>query len=84
LSHTGSDGSDPGQRITRAGYIWRTYGENVAAGYTTPESVVAGWMQSDGHRANILNPAFRDIGVGYAYGASSTYKHYWTQVFAAR
>ncbi|HHX63482.1 MAG TPA: CAP domain-containing protein [Chloroflexi bacterium] len=84
VSHIGSDGSNPGDRITRAGYAWYTFGENVAAGYTTPESVVEGWMQSEGHRQNILNPDFKHIGVGHAHNASSDYKHYWTQVFGAR
>ncbi|MET9959815.1 CAP domain-containing protein [Streptomyces sp. NPDC006326] len=78
MSHTGSDGSDPGERITRAGYAWMTYGENVAYGYSTPEQVMAGWMDSPGHRENILNCAFKEIGVGLA-GPNS----YWTQDFGA-
>lgn len=78
MSHTGSDGSSPGERITAAGYAWQTYGENVAYGYTTPESVMTGWMNSPGHRANILNCAFKEIGVGYAQP-----DNYWTQDFAA-
>ncbi|MPY55765.1 CAP domain-containing protein [Streptomyces spongiae] len=77
MSHTGSDGSSPGDRITRAGYTWRTYGENVAYGYTTPEQVMAGWMSSPGHKANILNCAFKEIGVGRAQPGN-----YWTQDFA--
>ncbi|MEU5539741.1 CAP domain-containing protein [Streptomyces sp. NPDC020362] len=76
MSHTGSDGSDPGQRITRAGYAWSAYGENVAYGYATPEQVMAGWMSSPGHRANILNCSFKEIGVGLAQPNS-----YWTQDF---
>jgi uncharacterized protein YkwD len=76
MSHTGSDGSSPGDRITRAGYDWRTYGENVAYGYPTPESVMAGWMSSPGHKANILNCAFKEIGVGLAQDG-----YYWTQDF---
>ncbi|WTT71669.1 CAP domain-containing protein [Streptomyces sp. NBC_00080] len=77
MSHTGSDGSAPGDRITRAGYAWSTYGENVAYGYTTPEQVMSGWMSSPGHKANILNCAFKEIGVGLAQPGS-----YWTQDFA--
>jgi uncharacterized protein YkwD len=76
MSHDGSDGSSPGTRITRAGYTWSTYGENVAYGYTTPESVMAGWMSSPGHKANILNCAFKEIGVGHAQPGD-----YWTQDF---
>ncbi|MFD4243966.1 CAP domain-containing protein [Streptomyces sp. NPDC058525] len=78
MSHTGSDGSDPGQRITRAGYAWMTYGENVAYGYSTPEQVMTGWMNSPGHRENILNCSFKEIGVGLAQPNS-----YWTQSFGA-
>lgn len=91
FSHTGSDGSSPGQRITQAGYSWYTYGENIAAGYSSPSSVVAAWMGSAGHRANILNNCFQDIGVGYVYDETDTYPggtwgytHYWTMDLAAR
>lgn len=57
-------------------------GENVGAGYLTPEEVVAGWMDSSGHRANILHPSFTQAGAGYAYSADSTYRHYWTLQFS--
>ncbi|MEU1567000.1 CAP domain-containing protein [Streptomyces mirabilis] len=77
MSHTGADGSSPGDRITSADYNWSTYGENVAQGYATPQQVMAGWMSSAGHRANILNCAFKEIGVGLAQPNS-----YWTQDFA--
>jgi uncharacterized protein YkwD len=78
MSHTGSDGSDPGQRITTAGYTWSAYGENVAFGYSTPEAVMAGWMSSPGHKRNILDCDFKEIGVGLAQPGS-----YWTQDFGA-
>ena len=76
MSHTGSDGSSPGDRLTRAGYLWSAYGENVAYGYATAEQVMAGWMASPGHRANILTCSFKEIGVGFAQPGS-----YWTQDF---
>ncbi|MFI0816406.1 CAP domain-containing protein [Streptomyces sp. NPDC021098] len=76
MSHTGSDGSSPGDRITRAGYSWSTYGENVAYGYGSAKSVMEGWMNSSGHKANILNCDFKEIGVGLS-GADN----YWTQDF---
>ncbi|MEU5939325.1 CAP domain-containing protein [Micromonospora sp. NPDC047548] len=79
MSHTGSDGSDAGDRIDRVGYTWRTYGENVAWNQKTPAAVMDAWMTSPGHRANILNCAFTEIGVGVA----SSNGPYWTQVFAA-
>jgi uncharacterized protein YkwD len=53
-------------RITAAGYVWINAGENIAAGYTTPASVMNGWMGSPGHRNNILSTSYREIGVGYA------------------
>jgi uncharacterized protein YkwD len=80
MTHTGSDGSNAGDRISAAGYQAGTWGENVAAGYTSASSVVAGWMGSSGHRANILNPAFTQIGVASATAADGT--RYWTMVLA--
>ncbi|UZJ32835.1 CAP domain-containing protein [Streptomyces endophytica] len=76
MSHTGSDGSDPGQRITRAGYRWSAYGENVAYGYSSPASVMKGWMNSPGHKRNILDCSFKELGVGLAQPGD-----YWTQDF---
>jgi uncharacterized protein YkwD len=76
MSHTGSDGSSPDGRITSAGYRWSSYGENIAYGYATPESVMAVWMASPGHRRNILDCSFKEIGVGLAQPGS-----YWTQDF---
>ena len=84
FNHYSQDGRSPGDRITAAGYIWNTYGENIAAGQTTPQAVVVGWMNSPGHRDNILDANFCDIGVGYAYVASSNYRHYWTQNFGRK
>ncbi len=81
FSHTSLDGRVFYQRITDAGYVWNQCGENIAAGYSTPQAVVNGWMNSPGHRANILHTSFCDIGVGYAYEEGSTYNHYWTQDF---
>ena len=84
FSHTSLDGRTVPDRITAAGYFYNTYGENIAAGQPTPENVIAAWMSSSGHRANILNPNFCDIGVGYAYLANSDYGHYWTQDFGRK
>ncbi|MCE1173490.1 MAG: CAP domain-containing protein [Propionibacteriales bacterium] len=83
FSHNSTDGTDPGTRITRAGYDWWTYGENIAAGYSTPANVVAGWMSSYGHCKNIMDADFTELGVGYAYNSASKYDHYWTQDFGA-
>lgn len=84
FSHTGSDGSSAGDRLTAAGYPWRTWGENIAAGQADVASVMAGWMASPGHCANLMNPQFRDIGVACVKGgAGNTYSTYWTMDLAA-
>lgn len=81
FSHTGSDGSTPFQRIFRFGYTYASAAENVAAGYFTPADVVKGWMSSSGHRANMLNKNFTEIGVGYVF-IDKGYFRYWTMVLA--
>lgn len=86
FDHTGSDGSSPSDRLRDAGYDWVRAAENIAAGISSPAAVVDKWMESDqGHRDNILNCAFEEIGVGYRYLSNDTgstnYHHYWTQVF---
>jgi uncharacterized protein YkwD len=53
-------------------------GENIGAGYGSPPEVVEAWMSSEGHRSNILNPTYTQVGVGYAYCNTSTYGSYWT------
>ena len=73
----------PASRLDYAGYDdWQTYGENIAFGYTTALAVMQAWMNSPGHRENILNPAFTQIGVGIV--ADSAGYLFWTQEFGAR
>ncbi|MFJ8888292.1 sigma-70 family RNA polymerase sigma factor [Streptomyces sp. NPDC102402] len=79
FSHTSPDGTDPGARITAVGYRWSTYGENIAKGQQTAEAVMDAWMNSDGHRANILNCAFKEIGIGREDSSGGPV---WTQNFA--
>lgn len=82
FSHTSLDGRTFDQRIREAGYGGAyPWGENIAAGQSTPEEVVTGWMASPGHCTNIMSPGFKAIGVGYAFRSGSTYRHYWTQDF---
>lgn len=64
FSHTGANGSDPGARVSRAGYNWWVLGENIASGYPTPRDVARAWMASTDHCQNILSPDYRDVGVG--------------------
>ena len=68
MDHTNPDGQDPGDRISAAGFHGNGWGENIAAGYSTAQRVFAAWMNSDGHRANILNCKFNRIGIGYDDG----------------
>ena len=79
FSHTRPDGSSFSTALTQQGVTYRGSGENIAWGQKTPEQVMNGWMNSDGHRANILNKNFTKIGVGYHQNASGT--NYWTQLF---
>ncbi|MFF6869962.1 MULTISPECIES: sigma-70 family RNA polymerase sigma factor [unclassified Streptomyces] len=81
FDHTNPDGAGPGERVTATGYGWSTYGENIAMGQQTAEQVMEGWMNSPGHRANILNCSFKELGVGLHTGDGGPY---WTQVFGAR
>ncbi|MEU9027273.1 sigma-70 family RNA polymerase sigma factor [Streptomyces sp. NPDC048383] len=81
FDHTNPDGADPGARTTASGYRWSTYGENIAKGQQTAQAVMDSWMKSPGHRANILNCSFKDLGVGMQPGAGGPW---WTQNFGAR
>jgi uncharacterized protein YkwD len=84
MAHEGSDGSTPAERVTRAGYAWRTVAENVAAGQRTADAVVQTWLDSPGHCENLMNPDVREMGIAYAFEAASPKGTYWAQVFAAR
>lgn len=79
-AHERPDGTDCFTVLREFGVSYRAAGENIAAGYPTPEAVVTGWMNSPGHRANILNPGFKAIGVGHVSGQGS-YGSYWVQLF---
>ena len=79
FSHTSPNYGSPFDMMKSFGIKYRTAGENIAKGYHTAESVVRGWMNSSGHRANILNPNFETIGVGAYTNSNGTI--YWTQMF---
>ncbi|WP_020142197.1 CAP domain-containing protein [Terracoccus sp. 273MFTsu3.1] len=79
FSHTSPDGVTFAERIRAAGYDGGAIAENIAAGQVSAQEVMRSWMASPGHRANILDCTYRDIGVGYATGG--TYGTYWTQTF---
>lgn len=79
FSHTSPTYGSPFQMMKSFGITYRTAGENIAKGYATPKAVVEGWMNSSGHRANILNSSFTRIGVGYVASGN-----YWTQMFISK
>ena len=81
FSHSGHDGSDAAQRVERAGYRYRTTGENIAGGQMKPEDAMAGWIKSPEHCANLMNPAFSEMGAAFAVDRKSELGVYWTQVF---
>lgn len=79
FSHTSPVYGSPFQMMRSFGISYRSAGENIARGYATPQAVVNGWMNSSGHRANILNASFTQIGVGYVAEGN-----YWTQMFIGK
>ena len=80
-SHTASDGSSTRDRVTAQGYQFVAVGENIAAGCEAPREVIALWMNSPGHRKNMLDPSFTEMGAGYLYDPKSKYLSYWTVIF---
>lgn len=79
FAHSSPVYGTPFQMIRNFGISFRSAGENIARGYSTPQAVVNGWMNSSGHRANILNAGYTHIGVGYVSGGN-----YWTQMFIGK
>lgn len=78
FSHTSPTGGTMVSRINATGYVWSSIGENIAAGYATVNAVVDGWMASDGHCANLMNPNFKDMALACVASSTSTYRSYWT------
>lgn len=83
LDHTGSDGTSSGERVTRAGYVWRAVGENIAAGQQDADAVVAAWLESPGHCATLMGPYFTEMGVAFSLAPGANPGIYWAQEFAA-
>ncbi|KAF4027877.1 Cysteine-rich secretory protein family [Phytophthora infestans] len=81
LHHVGSDGSTVPSRISEAGYKWKSIAENVAGGQADADAVVGTWMNSTGHRMNILGD-YTHFGAGYTFNPDGMYTHYWAQEFA--
>jgi uncharacterized protein YkwD len=85
FSHTSPEGLSPGDRLTRNGIAWSSVGENIAAGYATPQAVFDAWLASPGHRQNIESEQWTHTGVGYALDRAPSddfpHTHLWTQAF---
>lgn len=84
FSHTGSDGSSVGDRVTRTGYRWGTVGENLYAGLNDAARAVQSWIDSPGHCRNLMDPDFEEVGMVVVAGTNTTYGAYWTQVFGTQ
>lgn len=82
FSHTRPDGRDCSSIYDDYGYAWMACGENIAAGQTSADEVMTGWMNSEGHKANILSGNFNRIGVACYSDPNSAYGYYWVQVFS--
>ncbi|MFN2396350.1 MAG: CAP domain-containing protein [Bacteroidales bacterium] len=76
FSHNSADGRTPEDRITEQNYSFSAFGENIAYGFSSPQSVLNAWLGSEGHCKNIMKKEFSEIGIGYAESG-----HYWVQVF---
>lgn len=82
FDHTGTDNSSSAQRVSDAGYAWAATGENIAAGYGSVSSVMAGWLASEGHCRNLMSATFRDVAVSCVQRSGTTYGSYWTMLLA--
>ncbi|EPL14419.1 CAP domain-containing protein [Pseudomonas sp. CF161] len=83
FDHKDRDGRTPGDRAELAGYAGGQIGENIAAGQDSARKVLDGWLTSPGHCANLMNPAFRELGAAYAVDPKSDAGIYWTALFGA-
>ena len=82
VSHYGTDGSDPEQRVSKAGYSGVMTGENVSAGQRDIDEVLDGWLKSKSHRKTLLMKDARHMGVALAYDPQTKYRTFWTLVLA--
>lgn len=82
LAHTGSDGSNPGERVSRTGYHWEAVAENIASGQTSADDIAATWLESPGHCENLLDAKYTETGIGYALNPGDGRDIYWVQVYA--
>ncbi|HHK75150.1 MAG TPA: CAP domain-containing protein [Rhizobiales bacterium] len=83
VSHTGSDGLNPAQRLTRAGYSWSSVGENVSAGRNSIAEVIQAWHNSPSHRPNLQHRLATEFGMAVVHNPKSTLSNYWVLLVAA-
>ena len=83
FDHSGSDGSQAGERLSDQGYRWRFYAENIACGQRSADELIADWISSPEHRANILSADAEQVGVGVVFREGTHCRFYWAAVFAA-
>ncbi len=81
FSHTGHDGLHVSERASRAGYRWRSIGENIASGQMSADAAVQGWLKSPSHCANLMTPSYTEMGLAFAVNPQSDGGVYWVQVF---
>lgn len=84
FSHTGSDNSEVADRVDAANYEWQAVGENLAAGQTSLQEAINGWLSSPGHCRNIMNTGFKEVGLSCVENPSTEFGTYWTSVFGAQ
>jgi uncharacterized protein YkwD len=82
FNHINKEGKTPADRLVDAGIDFTAVAENIAAGEPTAEGVVRQWLNSEGHRANILDPDLTKVGIGFYADTNAQYKYYWTQTFS--
>lgn len=85
FDHIDNEGRGVGERLLKVGYNYRWCGENISAGKSNADDVIAWWLSSDSHRDNILKPEFTDVGFGYCFieQDKNSFHHYWVQVLAS-
>jgi uncharacterized protein YkwD len=80
FSHINPQGLGPKERLGRAGYVWKAFGENIGCGQDTPEKILDTWMKSPSHRETLLDPVYSEVGIGLVRGGEC--RIYWTALFA--
>jgi uncharacterized protein YkwD len=81
FNHTNPDGLGPKARLEESGYVWRAFGENIGCGQDSPRLIFEAWLKKTEHRENMLNPLYKEVGVGFVAGGSCG--SYWTGLFAS-